>query len=403
VAPEPASWLEVDVAGIVANARRFRTVIDADMANRTEGDDRVLLCAVVKANAYGLGADRIVPPLARAGVDMFAVYSAEQACRLADLNIPQPILLLCPLRRLADREAICRLAQAGRLHLSIHDREQAQELESQAGAMDCRIPVHIHADTGMARSGMTDGDVLRLLQESRDLPHIAFTGLYSHLATADSDPAFAEAQVQRLDALLARIGDRRLLVHVANSAGTLRHRWFHRQMVRVGIGLYGYAPPDLPMGAGAFRHGVRWCSRLNHVQAYPAGTVVGYDCTFRLAQPGRLGVVPAGYADGYPLALSNRGASVRFPEAGTACEHVVAPVVGRVSMDQVVVDLSHLPQHVARVGSLVELISAAPSAPNALPQLAKLADSHCYELLTRIAAHVERRYVGEDAAADPVG
>jgi alanine racemase len=173
-------------------------------------------------------------------------------------------------------------------------------------------------------------------------------------------------------------------------------------MVRVGLGLYGYGPEQMPDGAGLIeasqlRPAVRWVSHVAHLQEFPAGSSVGYGRTRMLRRDSRLAIVPVGYADGYPLSLSNKGV-VSFPELNWDGRPWPAPVIGKVNMDQLIVDVTDVPG--IALGAEAELISADPKAPNALPRLAESAESSCYEMLTRIASHVPRRHV-HPQAPDP--
>jgi alanine racemase len=160
-------------------------------------------------------------------------------------------------------------------------------------------------------------------------------------------------------------------------------------MVRVGLGLWGY--PSADAWEAATKNGVRlqpiarWVSHLVHVKDVPANSPVGYGQTFHTHRATRIGIVPAGYADGYPLLLSNRGMVRVGPNL------IPAPLIGRVNMDQIIIDLTEIPD--AKSGDSVELISNDPLAPNAMHRLAELAQSHPYEMLCRISSRVPRVYL----------
>ena len=161
-------------------------------------------------------------------------------------------------------------------------------------------------------------------------------------------------------------------------------------MVRIGLSLFGYGPTDYEDSqfrpqASELQPVVQWWTRIVHIQQIPKDTYVGYRGTWQATEDTRLAILPAGYADGYPLALSNN-ATVRVGRAG---EH--APVRGAVNMDQLIIDITHIPS--ADIGTPVEVIAHDPEAPNALHQLAKLANSNCYEMLCRLSSRVPRRTV----------
>lgn len=395
---EASSWLEIDLNRLAMNLAGLRGLLTPQQP----GAAATMICAVVKANAYGLGARPIAQTLARHGVDMLAVYAPEQARTLADLPISQPILVLAPLRQIKREDPLTQTARAERLHLTLHDAAQLAEIERIGAMVDRPIPVHLHLDTGMSRSGIAETDLLGVLDEVARCKHVRLAGIYTHFATSDSDADFAGEQHRRFDqAVNACEGaaEGSVIRHVANTAAAIRHHGFHRDMVRAGLGLYGYGASlfddsTLIDKAADMRPIMRWRSRINHVRPYPAGATVGYGRTHQLTRTSVLGVVPVGYADGYPLLLGNQG-FVTLPESGFAA----APLLGKVNMDQIVIDLTDVPQDARSVGQLVELISDNPQSPCSLDKLAKAAQSHCYEMLTRIGTHVERRYASD---SDPV-
>jgi alanine racemase len=367
------------------------------------------LCGVIKKNAYGLGAAALAPRLLQAGCQMLAVYSAQEAEELIKHSVSGPILVLMPVRDLSRTDGLYRHAIAGKLHLSVHDLGQR---------FGMRIPIHLYVDTGMSRAGLSEAELVRLASDLDTWRYVRVAGVYSHLATADSDAAFAQEQRQRFERLIDRVAEvlpQGVMRHLANTCGLMRGPQFHFDLVRVGLGLLGYAPDmepdDTALGkgrrnkqaalatedsplAGLLRPVVRWLSRVVHVQRYESGSPVGYQSTHRLKRPSVLGVVPVGYGDGYPLLLSNRGV-VRVQPVGAAEPLAAARVLGCVNMDQIVIDLTELAQDHpdTLLEATVELISADPEAPNALPKLAAMARSHCYEMLCRLSPRLPRRYV----------
>jgi alanine racemase len=169
-------------------------------------------------------------------------------------------------------------------------------------------------------------------------------------------------------------------------------------MVRVGLGLLGYGPESmrgdpLPHDRPALRPVARWLTRIVHVQRYAKGEPVGYNSTHTLTRDSVLGVVPAGYGDGYPLSLGNR-AQVQVVLAPN--DRCAAAVLGKVNMDQLVIDLTDAPAAAQQIGTTIELISNDPNSPCALPRLAELAGSSCYEMLCRLSSHLPRRHVGAE-------
>jgi alanine racemase len=404
------SWLEINLSRLDANLSWWRKLVAAGpsiegIPQRPHTRHPTRICAVVKANAYGLGAVTIGQRLSAAGADMLAVYTPAQAEELVYAGVTTPILVLQPTRELERTEAVHAAAQAGRLHLAINDPAQLSMIDGLGRALACRLPIHLHLDTGMSRAGLSAAELAAMLQALPRYVNTRLVGLWSHFAAAGEDVSFAYEQVERLERALA---DNRaaldalapppeLIVHTAATAAACRDRRFQKDMVRVGIGLYGYGPellagqpgPLLPFDA-PLQPVFRWIARIIHLQNYSRGTSVGYGCTHRLNRDSLLGVVPVGYADGYPLALSNKGA-VRLINTTPGLAHALAPVLGKVSMDQIVIDLTDFPR--TQTGQMVELVSDDPASRLALPALAGAAGTSPYEMLCRLSPRLPRKYV----------
>jgi len=317
------------------------------------------------------------------------------------------VLLLSPLRRLSRTDALYRPAVAERLHLTIHDPQGLDEADRIGRDFGIRLPVHLHLDTGMSRMGLTRAQFDDALAGWSARRSLRLAGVYSHLATADDKPEFAYEQLDRFERAVADHADRLppgVCLHLSNSFGMLRDPRFHLDMVRPGLGLYGYAADLLAPGpvlgdVPRFEPVARWMSRLIHAGDYPRRTPVGYGSTHKLKRPSVLGTVPVGYGDGYPLLLGNK-AQVRVLPDAPGASPFLARVLGRVNMDQLVVDLTDAPDTDPRglTGSVVEVYSDDPAAPHSVTALAKLAKSHPYEMLCRVAGHVPRRYVAQKQA-----
>jgi len=412
-AGEP-SWLAIDLARIAANVDAVRRLLKSQPGDdierpsfRKKGGHRAVLCAVVKKDAYGLGAEAVAHALCKAGCDMLAVYAPQEAEALILKAITCPILILAPLRELQRTDALYRHAVAEKLHIAVHDLDQLKQLTQVGQTFGLRLPVHLYVDTGMSRSGLSESQYAEALHTLTDHKHLRLVGVYSHLAGADGKPDFADTQREAFERLVADHADALpagdIMLHLANTAGLLRDRAFHFDMVRVGLGLWGYGPDQLAPGpviaeTPELLHAVRWISRINHVQTYPRRSPVGYGSTHKLKRESVLGIVPVGYGDGYPLALSNK-ATVRVHDPAEHEPYHDVKVLGRVNMDQLVIDLTDaLDPRLGRdprsfIGAMVELISDDPAAPNSVPALAKLAGSHPWELLCRLNPRLKRQYL----------
>ena len=280
-----ATELRVDLSAITHNARRL-----AEIAG-------VPLMAVIKADAYGHGAEMVARAALDGGAAALGVATVGEALRLRDAAIEAPILAL-GYTDPDNAEAIARRA----ITCSIFDVEVGAQLAEAARAIGREIVVHVKVDTGMGRLGAQPEDVPPLLRALADLPGLTVEGLYTHFATADSaDETFTREQIGRFDALLLEVtaaGLRPPIVHAANSAGTLRHPRARYDLVRCGIALYGLDPdPDTPKPAD-FRPALSLVTRVAQVKDLAAGAPVSYGRRWYAARPSRIATLPIGYADG---------------------------------------------------------------------------------------------------------
>jgi alanine racemase len=388
----PTSRIDIDLAAFDENLAAFRALVGPSCQ----------ICPIIKADAYGLGALHIAQRIAAAGLKLVAVYSMQQAADLAAAGLPLSTLVLAPADPLSRTDVLYRMVVAGRLHLTVHSLAQLDHIESIGISFGSPIPVHVEIDTGMARVGMSPDEADEVFARIHQRRYIHLAGVMSHTASADDDPAFTQLQHDRFEQVIARNARHispDVLIHFAGTHAALRDSRYHHRMVRVGLGLFGYGEHAMQgmttVDAPALRPVVRWTSRVVHVSQVAAGTPVGYHGTFRTERASRLGVVPVGYADGYPLSLSNRGV-VRV-----GAELCPVPVRGQINMDQIIIDLTDAPS--AGIDSPVELISREPDAPNALPKVARLAGSNCYELLCRLSPRAQRRYTTMDRTTGRVG
>jgi alanine racemase len=372
---ERPSWLDVDLDAVAENVRAIARLIGPDTR----------ICAVVKADAYGLGAAEIARASLAAGAERVAVARVDEAIRLRQAGVRAPILLIAG-HVPGEADAIVR----HRVTPTVVSAEQAMLLARAAGRAGQTVTVHVKVDTGLTRFGAQPEHVPSLIRLLRSLPTIRLEGLYSHFAGADDeDRSFTEQQLHRLYSVVEAVerheGDswRPPIVHAANSAAALREptAWLH--MVRIGIALSGHRPSEHVPQSARLRPAVALRARLLAVRDIEAGTSVGYSRTFVADRPMRVGLVPAGYADGVPRSHSNRA------EALVRGRRV--PLVGRVSMDQCVVDLSAVPW--SRVGDLVTLFGSDEGATISLSEYAGWSDTIVHEALCRIGPRVPRRYL----------
>ena len=363
-------WAEIDVSQIIRNLRAYQTLL-------TDGTD---IIAVVKADAYGHGALPIVPALWEAGVRRFAVATLAEGMALRGLLAEADILILgytpadqAPLLRQ------CRLIQA------LVSPEYASALAAAAdGPIECCYAV----DTGMGRIGLDARTPDTAEAAIRAVPSpLRLSGLFTHLCVADTpeDPetaAFTEAQLRLFDELLDRVSDLHLSKsHCLNSAGGLYAR--HTGPVRLGIVLYGLKPDASNTLPAGIHPALSWKCRVAMVKTVPAGTSVSYGRTWTAPDERRIATLTVGYADGYPRALSNRGWVLLHGRR--------APITGRVCMDQIMVDVTDIPE--TRMGDTAVLLGTDGPQTLTADDMAALIGTIGYEITCDISARVPRVYI----------
>jgi alanine racemase len=385
---------------------------------------------IVKADAYGLGAARVARRLVDAGADLVAVYSLPQAAELGLANVGVPVLILMPVSELRPGDETWRMLSEGRLELTLHDLGQARSLEGLAASLGRPIPVHVEIDTGMSRGGVAFGEAPALVERVATSPHFALRGLFTHFASSRTDRAFTDLQLDRLAEVERRCDPflpPETLIHVASTYGLLRHPRYHRSMVRCGLAWAGYGLEEIEGGeldlpADFLQPCVRWRSRIVQVKRLAAGTPVGYGSTWVARRPSLIGLVPVGYADGFPVPRPLAGGALPdeprqriavLVETTRGTQRAFVPVVGAVNMDQITVDHTDvaplwelLSPEAAGLAAMppieVEIVTADVEAPNHLPVLAARSGLIPHEMLCRIHHRIPRMYVvdGLAVAAD---
>ncbi|MGC1381206.1 MAG: alanine racemase [Candidatus Baltobacteraceae bacterium] len=344
---------------------------------------------VVKGNAYGHGLVRTalaIEPLAR----RICVYTIEEALALRAAGLAAPVLVLGPV----PPEALDEAVQA-RLELALwNTSEFARRLCTAARRTEAPAPVHIKVNTDLNRLGFEPHELVGAVEAFASMPEIEIAGVFSHLASAEEiDSPYTMHQLAEFERALATSKplferrDLRPIRHIAASAAAMLWAQTRLDMVRFGIALYGLWPSPQTREAmdGApldLRPVLSYRSQLVTVRTIAAGASVGYGGSFHAPHEMRIGVVPAGYADGVPRALSNRGA---FLVDGAVC-----PIAGRVAMNMTEIDLSHAPN--ARVGSPVTLIGRDGDATVTADDWAAWSETINYEIVTRLPAQTPRRY-----------
>jgi alanine racemase len=335
---------------------------------------QVKLCPVVKDDCYGHGMEVLYPVLAEL-VDGFAVASPIEALWLRKKGYDG--FILCFLSAYFDDfEVQEELVRQG-ITQTVMSRSALSAIQAAAERVGGKALVHLKVDTGMGRLGVLARQAPDMVSAINEAEGVELTGIYTHFATADE--ADREAVFQQLELFRSIIPpEQELVLHAANSAATIDLPQTHFNMVRPGIAIYGCHPSAHLSNRVQLRPCMSVKAKLIAVKHVPQGSRCGYGLTHTHTRDAKVGVVPIGYGDGYFRNLSGRAV------VGVDGRH--APVCGRVSMDQMTVDLTDIPD--VHVGDEVEIISSDPAAPNSVEQLALLADTIPYEITCHLGHNI---------------
>ena len=379
VATRP-TWAEVSLAALRQN---FRTV-------QKHVGPKVTVCAVVKADAYGHGAVECSRALEAEGARWFGVTSLDEAIPLREAGVRANILLMTGFWRGEEGEIV-------RLHLTptVWEPWHIESLERAAAALGvAQHPVHLKVDTGMGRLGVAVDLLPGVLAVLKSSKHLVLEGLSTHLAASEIMDAPSVAEQERsfeaARCMVREAGMEPVFVHMANTGAVISRRETWNSMVRPGVALFGYYLPFQRAGrevsGGTLRLPVKpiltWKTRILSLRDFGANQPLGYGATYVTKAPAHVAVLPVGYADGYNRQLSNRGRVI-------VREHY-APIVGRISMDLTLVDVTGIPGVV--VGDEVILLGSGEGLSVDALEHAELANSTPYEILCNISKRVPRRY-----------
>ena len=368
VRAEATAILTIDLDALAANYRQLR-----DLAAPAE------CAAVVKADAYGLGMAEAAPALWRAGCRTFFVATLTEAEALRALLPEATIYVFSGLL-----PGTAETYHAARLRPVLNSAEEIKEWADYCARAGEALPCAVHIDSGMNRLGLSAAEVETVAPEANHWTALSLALVMSHLACAD-DPSHRKNHVQRrlFETLRARLP--KAPASLANSAGILLGSDYAYDLVRPGIALYGGHPQR--RGPNPFRPVVHLKGRILQIRQAEPGETIGYGATRTLQRPSRVAVVSVGYADGLFRALSTKDG-----EEGLVARigpHPV-PILGRVSMDLITVDVTDAPETEARRGAWIELLGSNVSAH----EFAMHAGTIDYEVLTSLGQRATRRYVG---------
>jgi len=369
-------WAEIDLDAISRNLQRLRF--------RAGADRRVM--AIVKANAYGHGAVPVAWHLATQGVDMLGVGDSQEAIELREAGISIPIVILGAIVP-GEMAAVV----DHNVEVTIHSAERVRVLEREARRASRPVRVHLKVDTGMGRLGCCPeraAEIATLIDQSEFLE---FVGLCTHFSSVGAEPDdFTRHQVSLFESVSRSIVDAGVALpprHASASAAALTCVGSHLDMIRPGIALYGIAPdPKLQEG---LTPALTLKTQVIFLKDLPAGAPVGYFREHTTSRKTRVATLPVGYNDGYPWRLRDRGEVL--------IRGARAPVIGRVSMDYLTIDVGNIPG--VSIGDEVTLLGCSGDRCIPATELAERAGTIPYEILTQLGKRVTRVY----RSSDPTG
>ncbi|OPX86767.1 MAG: Alanine racemase [Pelotomaculum sp. PtaB.Bin104] len=366
-------WAEINLGAIAHNVREIRRVT-APLAK---------VLAVVKANGYGHGAVEVSRVALANGTDWLGVARVAEGVALREAGIEAPVLILGYSPPEQSEEVV-----RYRLSQTVYTYDMALALAKAAGREGARARVHVKVDTGMGRIGWVSGPatVQAILKLAR-IPHIEIEGIFTHFAAADTiEQEYTRTQLERfldITAALQREGLEVPLKHAANSPALLKFPETHLDLVRAGIIIYGLYPAEnFEQGQVRLRPAMSLKAKVAYIKEVPSGFNVSYGCTYTTSEPSVIATISVGYADGYSRRLSSRGEVLLH-----GCR---APVIGRVCMDQIMVDVSHIPG--VKMGDEAVLIGSQGSEEISADEIAEKLNTINYEVVCMVNHRVHRLF-----------
>ncbi|MBI2845092.1 MAG: alanine racemase [Chloroflexi bacterium] len=377
LASDRPTWVQIDLGAIANNLREIK---------RRVGEG-VGILATIKADAYGHGAVKVARALLANGASMLGVATLSEALVLRKAEITAPVIVLGYTPAWQARTAVL-----NKVTTTVFSLDVARALSRAAVALNSQVKVHIKIDTGLGRLGLLPQEALDFVRQIRNLRNLIIEGIFTHFAVADDPHArstpgwgreYTAQQLQTFTAIIQQLekeGIKIPLVHAANSAAIFTLPDSHFNMVRPGIAIYGLDPsPQVPCPPG-FRPTMTFKTQIAQVKELPARSYIGYGSTYSTERPMRIAVLPVGYGDGFRRGPQNWGeVLVRGKRA---------PVVGRVSMDQSTIDVTHIPE--ARQGDEVVLIGEQGGERITAEEVAERLGTINYEVVSEILARVPR-------------
>ena len=366
------TYAQVNLKNILYNVEQIKNSLDSG----------VRVMPIIKADAYGHGATEVAKYLDSVA-DCYGVALVEEAIELRESGITKPILIVGTVPAPCFKDAI-----ENDIIVPIYTSDMAQELSKVATGLGKEAKIHLVLDTGMNRIGMSCDDAsLATSEKINSLPSLSICGIFSHFATSDeTDKSFSNLQYNRFTSFCDKLEERGInpgCRHICNSAAILDMPFFALDMVRPGIIIYGLIPSDEVTHPFTLKPALELKSHITHIKTVGMGEGISYGLTHKPDTSRTIATVCAGYADGVPRLLSNKGRVI--------VNGAYAPIVGRVCMDQFMIDITDIGN--ASVGDVVTIIGSDGECSISCEEVAKHAMTINYEIVCDINKRVPRMYV----------
>jgi alanine racemase len=370
------TWAEIDLGAIKYNLAQIKKLVGGARKN----SPRIMV--VVKANAYGHGLIEVAKTLEKLRVHYLGVASLDEAIALRKEGIKLAVLVL---GSILPKEVD--LALDYDVALTVCNKELAQTLNNKAKAKNITVPVHIKIDTGMGRIGIWHEEAPEFVKMLKRMKYIRAEGIYTHFTSASRDNFFTNYQLKSFENLLRRLNRENIQFHyehAANSIALVDLKKSHFNLVRPGIIVYGMYPKRNFAKILKLKPALSLKTRIVYLKDVPVGRSISYGRTYITEKPTRIATLPIGYADGYGRILSNR--------ASVLVKGEKAPVVGKITMDQTMVDVGHIKG--VEIGDEVVLIGRQGRLQMRTEEIARVSKTIPYEIVCSITNRVPRVYKG---------
>jgi alanine racemase len=362
------TWVEIHLDAIEHNVKQFKEKLNVNCR----------FMAVVKADGYGHGAVEVARAAIKGGADYLGVAFLDEALQLRNACITSPILILG-----YTAPQYVEIAIKHDITMTLFSEEVIDSIIEQAKKLGKQAKVHLKVDTGMGRIGVqTKDEALKLAEKALSSDWVILEGIFTHFADADNpDPAYTQQQFANFMEVIGYLREHGIEIpikHCCNSAATMNFPEFHLDMVRVGISLYGLLPsPDINHQSFTLKQALTFKTKIAALKQVESGQAISYGCTYKTEREAIIATIPVGYADGLSRLLSNRGTMT--------VRNTKVPIVGRVCMDQTMLDVSAVPE--VKVGDEVTIF-----ADQQIDEVAELMGTINYEVVCLIGKRVPRVY-----------